>query len=82
MNVLNTINPYVWLRCGLLFAIVLPTFAANPDPVSSTKAPQFSIENISASTSPGNLLVIKVSMNQPLTNPPPPPPPPRRYFLK
>jgi type IV pilus assembly protein PilQ len=70
MNVLNTINPYIWLRCGLLFAVVLPTFAANPDPVSPTKAPKFSIENISASTSPGNLLVIKVSMNQPLTNPP------------
>jgi len=70
MNVLNTINPYVWLKCGLLFAVALPTFAANPDPVSPTKAPQFSIENISASTSPGNLLVIKVSMNQPLTNPP------------
>ena len=70
MNVLNTINPYIWLRCGLLFAVVLPTFAANPDPVSPAKAPQFSIENISASTSPGNLLVIKVSMNQPLTAPP------------
>lgn len=70
MNVLNTINPYIWLRCGLLFAVVLPTFAANPDPVSPAKAPQFSIENISASTSPGNLLVIKVSMSQPLTTPP------------
>jgi type IV pilus assembly protein PilQ len=70
MNVLNTINPYIWLRCGLLFAVVLPTFAANPDPVSPAKAPQFSIENISASTSPGNLLVIKVSMSQPLTAPP------------
>ena len=70
MNVLNTINPYIWLRCGLLFAVVLPTFAANPDPVSPAKAPQSSIENISASTSPGNLLVIKVSMSQPLTAPP------------
>ena len=70
MNVLNTINPYTWLRCGLLFAVVLPTFAANPDPVSPAKTPQFSIENISASTSPGNLLVIKVSMSQPLTTPP------------
>jgi type IV pilus assembly protein PilQ len=70
MNVLNTINPYSWLAYGLLFAVVLPAFAANPDPVSLTKAPQFSIENISASTSPGNLLVIKVSMNQPLTTPP------------
>lgn len=70
MNVLNTMNPYIWLKCGLLFAVALPAFAANPDPVSPIKAPQFSIENISASTSPGNLLVIKVSMNQPLTNPP------------
>ena len=70
MNLLNIINPYTWLRCCLLFAVILPTFAANPDTVSPTKAPQFSIENISASTSPGNLLVIKVSMNQPLTNPP------------
>ena len=70
MNLLKNINPYTWLKCGLLFAIILPTFAANPDPVSPTKAPQFSIEDISASTSSGNLLVIKVSMNQPLTNPP------------
>ena len=52
MNVLNTINPYSWLRYGLLFAVALPAFAANPDLVSPTKDPQFSIENISASTSP------------------------------
>jgi len=70
MNVPNRINPHVWLGCSLLFAVALPTFAADPDPVPATKAPQFSIENISASTSPGNLLVIKVSMNQPLVNPP------------
>ena len=70
MNLLKNINYYTWLKCGLLFAIILPTFAANPDPVSPTKAPRFSIEDISASTSSGNLLVIKVSMNQPLTNPP------------
>ena len=72
MNALNNIiNPYIWLRYGFLFAVTLPAFAANPDPISQTKeAPKFSIENISASTSPGNLLVIKVSMNQPITNPP------------
>ena len=70
MNVPNRINPHAWLGCSLLFAVALPTFAADPDPVPATKAPQFSIENISASTSPGNLLVIKVSMNQPLVNPP------------
>ena len=70
MNVPNIINPYIWLRCGLLFSVVLPTFAANPDPISPTKVSKFSIENISASTSQGNLLVIKVSMNQPLANPP------------
>jgi len=70
MNVPNRVNPHVWLGCSLLFAVALPTFAADPDPVPVTKAPEFSIENISASTSPGNLLVIKVSMNQPLANPP------------
>jgi type IV pilus assembly protein PilQ len=70
MNVPNRINPHAWLGCSLLFAVALPTFAADADPVPATKAPQFSIENISASTSPGNLLVIKVSMNQPLVNPP------------
>ena len=70
MNVPKLINPHAWLGYSLLFAIALPTFAADPDPVPVTKAPQFSIENISASTSPGNLLVIKVSMNQPLANPP------------
>ena len=70
MNVPNLINPHAWLRCSLLFAVVLPTFTAAPDTVPATKAPQYSIENISASTSSGNLLVIKVSMNQPLANPP------------
>ncbi len=70
MNVPKLINPHAWLGYSLLFAIALPTFAADADPVPATKAPQFSIENISASTSLGNLLVIKVSMNQPLANPP------------
>jgi type IV pilus assembly protein PilQ len=70
MNLPNLINPHAWLGYSLLFAVGLPSFAASPDTVPTTKATQFSIENISASTSPGNLLVIKVSMNQPLTNPP------------
>ncbi|MCK5436344.1 MAG: AMIN domain-containing protein, partial [Nitrosomonadaceae bacterium] len=70
MNLPNLINPHAWLGYSLLFAVVLPTFAAAPDTVPTTKATQFSIENISASTSSSNLLVIKVSMNQPLTNPP------------
>ena len=71
MNVPNLINPLAWLRCSLLFAVVLPTFAADPDPVPAIKAPQFSIENISVSTTQDNLLIIKVSMNQPLITTPP-----------
>ena len=59
MNVLNTINPYIWLRCGLLFAVVLPTFAASPDPVSPAKAPQFSIENIKRDLSRFRYIPIK-----------------------
>ncbi|MEE9222728.1 MAG: type IV pilus secretin PilQ [Nitrosomonadaceae bacterium] len=71
MNVPNLINPHAWLGCSLLFAVILPTFAADPDPAPATKAPQFSIEDISSSTTQDNLLVIKVSMNQPLTSMPP-----------
>ncbi len=70
MNVPNLINPKIWLGFSLLLSVAFPTFAANPDAIIATKAAKFSIENISTSTSPGNLLILKVEMNKPLANPP------------
>ncbi|MDO8437266.1 MAG: type IV pilus secretin PilQ family protein [Nitrosomonadaceae bacterium] len=68
MNTSTVMNRYVWLGCTLLLAILLPpAIAADTEPVA---AAQYNIEDISVSAAQGNLTVVKVTMNQPLTAPP------------
>lgn len=67
MNTPTVMNRYAWLGCTLLVAMLPPAIAADTEPVA---AAQYNIEDISVSAAQGNLTVVKVTMNQPLTAPP------------
>lgn len=67
MNTPTVMNRYAWLGCTLLLAMLPLAIAADTEPVA---AAQYNIEDISVSASQGNLTVVKVTMNQPLTAPP------------
>ena len=67
MNTPTVMNRYAWLGCILLLAMLPPAIAADTEPAAAV---QYNIEDISVSTAQGNLTVVKVTMNQPLTAPP------------
>lgn len=60
-------NRYAWLGCTLLLAMLPPASAADTEPAAAV---QYNIEDISVSAAQGNLTMVKVTMNQPLTAPP------------
>lgn len=67
MNTPTVMNRYAWLGCTLLLAMLPPASAADTEPAV---AAQYNIEDISVSAAQGNLTMVKVTMNQPLTTPP------------
>jgi len=67
MNTPTVMNRYAWLGCTLLLAMLPPASAADTEPAA---AAQYNIEDISVSAAQGNLTMVKVTMNQPLTAPP------------
>jgi type IV pilus assembly protein PilQ len=67
MNTPTVMNRYAWLGCTLLLAMLPPASAADTE---SAAAAQYNIEDISVSAAQGNLTMVKVTMNQPLTAPP------------
>ena len=67
MNTPTVMNRYAWLGCTLLLAMLPPAIAADTEPAAA----QYNIEDISVSTAQGNVTVVKVTMNQPLTAAPP-----------
>jgi len=67
MNTPTVMNRYARLGCILLLAMLPPASATDAEPDA---AAQYNIEDISVSTVQGNLTVVKVTMNQPLTAPP------------
>ncbi len=64
MNTPTVMNRYAWLGCTLLLAMLPPASAADTEP---TAAAQYNIEDISVSAAKGNVTMVKVTMNQPLT---------------
>ncbi len=67
MNTPTVMNRYAWLGCTLLLAMLPPASAADTEPAA---AAQYNIEDISVSAAKGNVTMVKVTMNQPLTAPP------------
>ncbi len=67
MNTPTVMNRYAWLGCTLLLAMLPPASAADTEPAAAV---QYNIEDISVSAAQGNLTMVKVTMNQPLTAPP------------